>query len=50
MSLGARLLCRTGFIMGSFINTRVFEDQGLAYPSNIKLGLLVSAIAAIIIA
>lgn len=46
---GVTLLCGIGFTMSLFIGTLAFEDQGLAYQSSVKIGVLVGSILSAVI-
>jgi len=47
---GVCLLCGIGFTMSLFIGTLAFQDQGLAYQTNVKLGVLLGSLASAIVA
>jgi Na+:H+ antiporter, NhaA family len=41
---GVCLLCGVGFTMSLFIGSLAFEDQGLAYQTQVKVGVLVGSL------
>lgn len=47
---GVSLLCGIGFTMSLFIGTLAFEDQGLAYQTTVKLGVIMGSLASAILA
>lgn len=47
---GVCLLCGIGFTMSLFIGTLAFENQALAYQTNVKLGVLIGSIASALLA
>ncbi len=46
---GVCLLCGIGFTMSLFIGTLAFEQQGLYYQTNVKVGVLVGSILSAIV-
>lgn len=47
---GVSLLCGIGFTMSLFIGTLAFQDQGMGYQTNVKLGVLLGSFVSAVIA